>query len=104
MKIEVGKFYKTRDTRVVAIFEKVDGDLYDFKGVIYGRFNPEYISYTSRGEALIGREIKEDIVSEWNPQDGIPKMTFEEYLAEINHNEYQNENPKTKIEWTQTVS
>jgi len=91
MKIEVGKFYKTRGGDIVAVFEELKDGLFGhpFVAVVYklNRY-PKEITYTPDGKALMGVESPEDIVSEWNPE----------------HNENQNENPKTELKWTQTVS
>ena len=69
MKIEAGKFYKTRRGNIVAVFEEIEGYSYPFQAAIYTTgWPPREISYTSSGRLLIGIDSQEDIISEWNPR------------------------------------
>lgn len=89
MKIEVGKFYKTRGGEIVAIFEKIEGFNYPFQGIIY-RYphQAREISYMENGKKLKDLDSSDDIISEWNSE----------------HNENHNENHKTELKWTQTIT
>lgn len=91
MKIEVGKFYKTRGGEIVAVFEKIKSDFYPFRAISYKYgLTPLQIGYTTEGRThtLPNFESPFDIISEWNPE----------------HNANHNENSKTELNWTQTIT
>lgn len=92
MKIEVGKFYKTRGGEIVAVFEKIKSGFYPFRAISYKYgLTPLQIGYTAEGKTLLLPDFESplDIISEWNPEHEENSKT---------------EKSKTQIEWTQTVS
>lgn len=66
LKIEVGKFYKTRDGRKVRIYSTDSGGRYPIHGAV--RFDKGWSMNTwqENGSEVLGtREYDDDIISEW---------------------------------------
>lgn len=81
MKIEVGKYYKTRGGRKVRIYA-VDGEcLYSVHGALFEADNKGWICcvWTEEGRLISNTEADYDIVSEWTE----PKPRLYAYLDNL---------------------
>ena len=65
LKIEVGKFYKTRDGRKAFVYAKADKGKYNCWAVIVNSIIDENFCCTVDGTYSVGKESKKDLVAHW---------------------------------------
>ncbi len=100
MKLEVDRFYRTRDGRRAHILAALCGNpniLYPVTGIIDG--NDEFVTWTFSGHNLINSVSNYDLVSEWiEPikidgwinvyEDGITSFRFYQSKEQADQNDY----------------